>query len=211
MRPIILNDDRVKIVAEAIRVGNTRKASAAAVGVTFETLRTWLITGKSDSLADPFVDSVHCRLYEAVELAEAECEMRYQSAIYRAAEGVDTAVVRETKRSSVRTYKVRDESGQMIEKVICTTITHSDGTIEEVPVEFTETTTETVRGREFDWRAGLEWLKRRRRDDYSDSTVLSGPGGKPIEISKVKMTDEQRAKRLDELHERARQRAAGSG
>jgi hypothetical protein len=55
-------------------------------------------------------------------------------------------------------------------------------------VEVTETTgpdgttIRTTTRREFDWRAALEWLRRRRREEWGDlmRQEHSGPGGAPL-------------------------------
>jgi hypothetical protein len=96
--------------------------------------------------------------------AEAECAVRNGAILQKAANGYDTVEVRTTEKIA---YRER-------------TVKHPDGTVEEIkePVPFTEVV--TTKGREFDWRASLEWLKRRRRDEWSERQEVTGANGVPV-------------------------------
>lgn len=199
----------IAVIADGYRRGATKTASANAAGFCQETIRLRLIEGAKDVEAGE--DTINARLFLAVEEAEARCEFDKLDAINKAVDGYDTKIVRETVKSSLRTYKTKDADGNTIEKVITTTMTHPDGRVEEVPVQFEERTTETVSGREFDPRMAVEYLKRRRKKDYGDRTEITGEEGGPIQFQKVDLTDEERANRLNDIRERARQRAMERG
>lgn len=161
----------IEIIADAYRRGATKRAAANAAGFCGETIRLRLVAGEKDIAAGE--DTLNARLFLALEQAEAECEMRCLDALNRAMDGHDTELVRETVKTFQRTYKTKDADGNTIERVICRTVTHPDGRIEEVPVEFEEVVRETVKGREFDHRAAVEYLKRRRRQDYGDRVDMT--------------------------------------
>ena len=149
-----LNEDVVKKITDALRVGNTRRAAAQAAGVSEQTLYNWLETGKSAKSGQFF------EFFESVTRAEAECEVQNVAILKKAAAGWDTRTTR-TKTHTVKEVTT-DSSGKPI-----------PGPNGE-PLQTVTTQTETVvtEGREFDWRAALEWLKRRRRMDWGDSLDL---------------------------------------
>lgn len=178
-RPVF-EERHIAIIADAYRRGATKKAAANAAGFCGETIRLRVIQGEKDVAAGE--DTLDTRLYLAIEQAEADCEMRCLDALNRAMDGHDTGTVRETVKTCFRTYKTKDADGNPVERVICRTVTHPDGAIEEIPVEFEDRTTETVSGREFDWKAAESWLKRRRRQDYGDNVEIGGDAEKPLVI-----------------------------
>jgi hypothetical protein len=193
----------IDIIADAYRRGATKTAAANAAGFCQETVRKRLIAGEKN--VEDGNDTLEARLFLAVEEAEAACELRCQDSLNRAMDGYDTEVVRETVKTFQRTYKTKHSDGNTIERVICRTVTHPDGRVEEIPVEFEEAVRETVKGREFDWRSAESWLKRRRRGDYGDRQDVTS-NGETIQPAFIDLTDEERANRVNEIRERARPR-----
>src|SRR5215510_3663877 len=95
-----------------------------------------------------------------VKQSEAEAEARYTSIISKAAFGHEVTIRRETTKPLI--VKTVDANG----------IKHEH--LEHI----TEITIETRR--ESDWRAALEWLKRRRKEDWTERQELVGAEGQPI-------------------------------
>jgi hypothetical protein len=141
-RPTKYSSERTRAICKALKEGCTRLAAAESVGVSYETLRAWMTN---------FLD-----FSVAVTRAEAECEVQYAAIVKMAATGVDQVSTTTTTRT---VFKTR-------------TITNPDGTVIEEPVALSEVTTARTETREFDWRAALEWLKRRRRAEWGDSLDL---------------------------------------
>ena len=90
---------------------------------------------------------------DQVTRAESECEVAYVAVIKKAATGYDTVTTR-TKRWR---EKVGDQFVQMEESV-------------------------TTVGREFDWKAAESWLKRRRKEDWSERSEVTGANSGPVEV-----------------------------
>ncbi len=89
---------------------------------------------------------------EQVALAESQAEAEYTQVIAKAAFGHDVVKTSTTTRPVV--LKFVDEHGQKRERI--------------------ETVTETTveKRQEYDWRAALEWLKRRVPERWSDRTSI---------------------------------------
>lgn len=140
-----------KKILDALRVGNTRRASAGAAGISKSLFYEWIQKGEKAKSGE-FLDFL-----DAVTRAEAECEVQNVAILKKAASGWDTKATR-TKTKSYQEIYLKDdgtpvlgEDGKPLRKIV------------------TETETVTTEGREFDWRASLEWLKRRKRADWGDS------------------------------------------
>lgn len=109
----------------------------------------------------------YSRFLEQTRLAEQEAEARYTSVIAKAAFGHDVVTRRETTKPII--LKFTDAQGnkqERIEKVI-------------------EVTVETHQ--ESDWRAAMEWLRRRRHLGWGDKEKLevTGEEGKPLILKVV--------------------------
>lgn len=150
-RPTKLTPDVQKRICEALRAGNTRKASAAFGGVDYATFAEWISRGEDRNRRKSNVE--FAEFAEAVTRAESECEVENVAILKKAATGWETKTTR-TKRWK---EKVGEQFIQMEESV-------------------------TTVGREFDWRASLEWLKRRRKDDWSERTETTGPDGGAVPV-----------------------------
>ncbi|HKA54676.1 MAG TPA: hypothetical protein VKJ47_13540 [Candidatus Binatia bacterium] len=98
-----------------------------------------------------------------VRQAEAEAEARYSAIIAKAAFGHEVTIRREvTKPVVVKTVDANGIKHEHLEHI-------------------TEVTFETRR--ETDWRAALEWLKRRRKEDWSERAELVGAAGDPAVLT----------------------------
>ncbi len=161
-RPTKFDAEKGRRICECLKAGADRKAAAGSVGVHYHTFLRWLEKGR-EAKSGPFREFL-----DAVSQAEEECAVRNAAILNKAANGWDSGGRTRTVKTVFRTRKTR----------------HPDGTVTEEPVALEEVTeTETIT-REFDWRAALEWLKRRRREDWSEKTIseVSGPDGGPLQI-----------------------------
>jgi transcriptional regulator with XRE-family HTH domain len=150
-RPTKFSDVTAGAIIDRLRAGCTRRAAAESVGVDESTLSKW-ISGKSSFSSD-------------VARAESEAEAKYALILQKAASGWDAG---STTRTTKTVFKTR-------------TVKHPDGRVVEEPVALQEVTESVKTERQFDWRAALEWLKRRRAAEWGDSST----------VRFEKMTDEQ--------------------
>lgn len=127
---------------EALNGGSTIRDACGYAGIHKDTFYEW--------------KKQYSDFSDAVTRAESECAVRNGAILQKAANGYDTVEVRTTEKIAYRERTLR----------------HPDGTVEEIkePVPYTEVV--TTRGREFDWRASLEWLKRRRKEEWSERQEL---------------------------------------
>jgi len=117
-----LNSEVQKKICDALRAGNTRRASAVYAGITHATFYNWINTGENPRIKKdgesykedkPFID-----FFDAVTRAEAECEVYHVANLKR----------------------------------------HADT----------------------DWRASVEWLKRRKPQEWSERHHLETNGTQRI-------------------------------
>ena len=141
-RPSKYTEERARKIIDALRAGNTRQAAYTYGGIDAKTFASWLRRFSHFS--------------QEVAYAEAEHEVASVATLKKAAQGWDTRVV---KRKTITVFQKRITR-------------HADGTIVEEPVALEQTTTEEILGKEFDWHASLEWLKRRRRIEWGDTIDL---------------------------------------
>lgn len=80
-RPLKLTKDRAQTIVTASRVGATRRAAAAAAGVSRSTLQTWLSRGEVSN-----APALYRNFAKDVREADAACEIRALVAIRRAAD-----------------------------------------------------------------------------------------------------------------------------
>lgn len=73
-------------IVEAVRLGNTRNASAGAGGIDRRLLYSWLGKGEPDENGD-YPDDVFGRLRQAVDIADDEAERRAQKVVQDAIAG----------------------------------------------------------------------------------------------------------------------------
>ena len=145
-------------ICEALRAGNTRRAACAQARISEDTFARYL---KAPDFA------------EAVREAEADCETALVQVLRDAADGVPTKTTKKHVQDVIKTKKTRRpvlgerRTTKRDGSVVVETIKISDEVIEE-PVTVTVRSAETVESEIFDWRAGLELLKRRFRADWGD-------------------------------------------
>lgn len=142
-RPTKYNKVIIQKIVDALKSGSSRLAAAEYVGIAYETFRLWKCNR----------EEFHC----LVTQAEAEAEVMFTAVIAKAARGHDTG---STTRTVKTVFKPRKT-------------TMPDGSIIDELVPFQDVTETTTSGHEFDWRAALEWLKRRRREEWGDKLDLS--------------------------------------
>ncbi|BCM89062.1 hypothetical protein IAD21_00905 [Abditibacteriota bacterium] len=113
-RPTKFNDARMNAIVTSLRNGSTRRAAAAAAGVSESRFYDWMNRGETEEEFREF--------RESVMRAEAECENAMAKVIITAA-------------------------------------------------------------KQGDWRASESWLKRRRKEDWSERSEVSGPNGEAVPMA----------------------------
>lgn len=73
-----LNPERAAKICDLLSKGNTRRASAYASGVTYESMRSWL------KRAEECESGIYVEFAEAVQLAEAQAEINAVSVVTQA-------------------------------------------------------------------------------------------------------------------------------
>lgn len=183
-RPTKFDPKKGETICKRLRAGSTRKAAAESVGASYDALLDWL--QKGEKLTEKAtVGAEFYQFYQAVAQAEAELEIQCAAMLSKAAFGYKSTTERTGQRSLVKMKRT----------------THPDGTVVEEPVVVSLKIEETTVADAFDWRAALEILKRRRRDDWGDvvKQEVSGPGGEPIEVNSAAL--EKAAKELTDWRE----------
>ncbi len=143
---------KADLILERLRAGCTRRAASESIGVPEQTLSRWFYQFRE--------------FRESVSHAEAEAEVKHTATMMKAATGWEAGSTTTTRKTVFRVKKTR----------------RPDGTVIEEPVAFEEVTTSEARSREFDWRAALEWLKRRRRNEWGDGLEVKIQHMKPDEL-----------------------------
>ena len=149
-RPPKFSEERAAKIVESLRLGCTRKAAGECAGIGTTVFCEWMQAGRQ-STTGKFAEFA-----KAVIHAEAECEARNAAIIQKAALGWNAGKTTTTRKTVFRTREIK----------------HPDGSIVKEPVAFDEVTETKEEHREFDWRAALEWLKRRRSHDWGDSIKI---------------------------------------
>ena len=178
-RPTKFNPEKGETICKRLRAGSTRKAAAESANISYDCLMDWLKRGEKLT-DDAKVGAEFFQFFLAVSRAEAELEIQCAAMLSKAAFGYKSTTERTGQRSLVKMKRT----------------THPDGTVVEEPVVVSLKIEETTVADAFDWRAALEILKRRRRDDWGDVVKQehSGPGGEPIEVNSAAL--EKAAKEL---------------
>lgn len=142
-RPTSYTPERGERIVTALRAGNTRKEAAEYGGVDYTTFLRWLEWGERDA------EGQFHEFCNAARQAEADCATAMCAILRKAAAGYLSTKTKTTTTTN--------------------TVVKPDGT-EEI---HTTTVTVTEAGEVFDWRAALEWLKRRRRAEWGDSLDIN--------------------------------------
>jgi hypothetical protein len=153
-RPTKRNDAAEEVILRYVRQGSTRSDAAAAARIAEGTLYAWM--------AD------FPEFHEAIRQAEGECAVRHALTVQKAATGFEQRETRTATKQALMRTLARDPDG--------TPLFDKNGKplFEQQMVTLTEET--VVVKNLFDWRASMEWLRRRRRDDWADKTVTDVTG-----------------------------------
>ncbi len=178
-RPTKYDAKKAETICSRLRAGSTRKAAAESVGISYDCFLDWF--QKGEKLTEETTRGAEFfQFFQAVCRSEAELEIQCAAMVSKAAFGSKSTSTRSGERSLVKMKRTK----------------HPDGTVVEEPVVVSLTVSETTTTEGFDWRAALEILKRRRREEWGDAIKqeVSGPGGKPIEVNSAAL--EKAAKEL---------------
>lgn len=142
-------------ILEWVRKGATLRDAAEAAGVAERTLHEW--------------KQRFPRFLQSLTHAEAECAASYAGVIRDASIGIVTGekiVVTETVFRKRKTTTGSGPDRMVVE--------------EDEPFEVTKTT--IVERTDRDWRAAESWLKRRKKEDWSERQEVSGPDGGAMQV-----------------------------
>lgn len=161
--PTLCTIDRINKIIACLRNGNTRLVAARWTGITDATLSSWVNNGLPLNAA-----MEHSEFLQRVNVAESEAEMEMVSALRKAANGF---TVRKSCIKSRTVFKNRVEVMPNGVRVI-------------EPIALQEITKEESEETVFDYRAAVEYLKRRKPDSWSDrnKVELTGADGGPLQI-----------------------------
>lgn len=161
--PNLCTLDRVNKIIACLRNGNTRVVAAKWTGITDACLSQWVNHGLPIN-----AEISHKDFLQRVNIAESEAEMEMVSALRKAANGF---TVRKSMTKSRTIFKNRVEVMPNGVRVI-------------EPIALQEITKEESEETVFDYRAAVEYLKRRKPDSWSDRNKieLTGPDGGPLQI-----------------------------
>lgn len=164
-RPSKLTPPVAEIILRHIAECATYEAAANAAGISYATFRNWMVRGEQDmawcdahprSLVLP-EQLLFVQFLEAVTRAQAEALTNASRSVHQ---GITGATAHEYTRETI-TEPVRDKAGNIV---------LDDN---KAPRMYTRTLErETVKQKEPDWRAGIEFLKRRDTDHWSDKLII---------------------------------------
>ena len=96
----------------------------------------------------------------------------FSNAVTRAKVQAHTASVKAI-RLALETSETVTNSTDTITETRLKTVKHKDGKVEQVPYDYSKTTRrQSVVEQPSDWRAGIEYLKRRDSANWSDKTII---------------------------------------
>lgn len=164
-RPTKLNPDTAQTIIDHIAGCATYKAAAEAAGISYDTFNNWMRRGREDRAwcdAHPnacvlMEELAFVQFFDAVTRAQARALTGASRSVH---EGFMGAVAREFVREVI-TEPVRDKAGNLVLEA------------NNEPKMFTRTIErEVVKQKEPDWRAGIEFLKRRDPENWSDKLII---------------------------------------
>jgi hypothetical protein len=142
-RKPLYEQSRAERLIFALRSGNSRRASCAYAGISDETLLRWLRLPKNYTYQWP---NSKAETSEFVDIAEAVA--RAESEFELIAVGAIRNAAMEREVTVTKTKRIPTKDGKFIE------------------------VTETTKRKEYDWRAGLEWLQRRRPEEWKERSEV---------------------------------------
>lgn len=152
-RPTKLTPDTQKAIVKAVMSGATIEKVCEYVGIHKSTYYDWLGRGEKGKRKSKYTDFA-----DAVTHAQAHAHVRATGALAKA--------TLPTKQQSTTT--------ETTTQTLLRTITHKNGTVEQVPYEaVTERRVTTVTDKPADWRAAVEFLKRRDSKNWSATQTVA--------------------------------------
>ncbi len=147
-----LTPDMQKEIVNALMTGATVTKVCGYVGIHKSTFYTWLARGRSSKRGD-FIDFT-----DAVTRAHAHAHIKATGAL----------------TSAMLPSLVTTDSTQTTAETRLRTIKHKDGTLEKRPYEYRKTIQRhSISTQPGDWRAAVEFLKRRDPANWSATITLS--------------------------------------
>lgn len=146
-------EQRVQAICDRLRLGVARTPAVIDSGVSYDSFKRWY---------DRYPE-----FRERVLKAEASAIVNHTMNLTEAANGIATGY---TDTMTKTVFKERTRK-----------ITHPDGTVEEITesVPYEEKTVTVRKGQIKDWKASLEWLKRRNPADWRENVDIT-TDGQPI-------------------------------
>ena len=151
-RPTKLTPDTQERIVQALMTGATIVKTCAYVGIGERSYYRWLDKGKVA------VSGRYWQFWQEVTHAQAHAHTRATGAL----------------ASAMLPSKQRSSTTETTTETKLRTITHKDGTVEQVPYEATiSRKTESVTDKPPDWRAAVEFLKRRDSANWSATQTVN--------------------------------------
>lgn len=165
-RPTKLTPEVANIIIQHIGECATYESAANAAGISYSTFRSWMVRGEQDGAwvearPNALVLPEQLRFVEFSEAVTRAQAQALATAARSVHEGITGAVAREFTREKI-TEPARDKAGNII---------LDKDTQKPMMVERT-LERETVKQKEPDWRAGIEFLKRRDTDNWTDKLII---------------------------------------
>ncbi len=147
-----LTPELQRVLETHLALGCTIENACAQAGITRQTFFNWFRRGEKSR------NGVYFSFFDAITRAKVQAHTASVKAIRLALEPTETVT----------------NSTDTITETRLKTVKHEDGTIEQVPYEYTKTTLkQSVTKHPPDWRAGIEYLKRRDSRNWSDKLVIT--------------------------------------
>ncbi len=147
-RPTKLNDDMQAAIVKHLTAGVTQKDTCNAVGIAESTFCDWMVKGRN---------------------AKSGALLEFSEQVTRAkAAGLVHATIRF--REGMNPYDIETEATDRTSETRLRTIKHEDGTIEQVPYEYTKVIRkDSVTHHPGDWRCAKDYLSRRDPKNWAET------------------------------------------
>lgn len=181
-RPSKLTPDMQHEIISRLTVGATIKATCDAVGISDETFSNWMKRGQAELLRrEGKVKSGTPKWNE-----EQPYIGFFGEATRAQAAGLVTAAGRF--REGMNPYDVETESTDTTTETRLRTVKHPNGTVEQVPYEYTKTVRKSsVTHSPGDWRCAKDYLARRDSKNWAETRKqeVTGEDGGPVSVQWV--------------------------